>query len=173
LSVLTTKVLGLYSERLEDSVERVRTDIESLFDIVRGKLATLVTGPRAQDFYADLTESEQRSLVANIIGRGEDVSRLGDWKQTGEYLAFISPFTVVKMFNVSPELFFDGAVWNDPYADIAGLDSPVLSEVREELAAKFRNCLEDCAAFLRYNMPEPLTTYRSRASIDFLNTRLV
>ncbi len=172
MSALTTRVLGLYSDTLEDSVERIRADINRLFENIRGALSTLVDSARAQQIYADFTESDQRSLVSNIIGMGQDPSRLGEWKLSGEYLKYVSPKTIVKVFDDCPGLFFDGSVWNVSYADIGGLDEPVLSEVREELSEKYLNCLEDCAAFLHYSMPEPLTSYRSRSSIDFLSTKL-
>ncbi len=173
LPAITAKTLSLYADSLEDSVEKIRADITALFDILRGKLPQLADEPTAQTFYADLSEHEQRSLVSNIMGMGQDISSIAQWRSTGEYLAYVSPETVVKLFNSRPDIFFDGGVWSVSYTSIEGLEGTVLAEVRGELASKYRNCLEDCASFLRYNMPEPLTAQRSRASVDFLNSRLV
>jgi hypothetical protein len=171
LSVLITKVLSRYADSIEDSVERIRADISAFFDVVKGRLATVI-GSRSVDLYTNLTEDDQRSLAANIISGGQDISHLAEWKLTGEYLAFVSPSTIVKVFDEFPELFFDGSIWDVSFTQIADLGDPVLAEVREELAAKYRNCLEDCAAFLRYHMPETLTASRARASVDYLMQKM-
>jgi hypothetical protein len=172
LPVLATALLEKYSEALEDGPERVRFDIAGFFELVQGRLVE-IAGTRSEDFYSELTEVEQRALVGNIIAAGKDVSLLATWKQTGEYFGFVSADTVVNIFRKAPELFFDGAIWSVPYSGISGIDERILSDVRSEIASKYMNCLEDCSAFLRYNAPEPLTTYRARASVDYLNSKIV
>ena len=170
---LATAVLSLYSDNLEDSVERVRADIYAFLDTLKGRLTSFIDPEDSETIYGNLTEPEQRAMVANIIGAGLDVSQLSLWRTSGEFLLFVAPDTLAKSFARFPHLFFDGQVWNAAYTGIVGLDDSVVAEVQAELVAKYLNCLEDCASYLKYQMPEGLMSLRSRASIDFLTTKLV
>jgi hypothetical protein len=93
-------------------------------------------------------------------------------KSSGEFLLYLDESAVVDLVRTYPERFFDGNVWDVSYSDIGSLDESIVAEVRQRLKGTFVNCLEDCASYLRYQEPEPMITYRARASVDFLTQKL-
>src|SRR5207249_1923484 len=115
-----------------------------------------------------LSETQKKSMVSRMLGRSLDISKLGQMKNTGEYLAYVDEETVVDIFRKLPAVFFDGGVWTMTYSGITDLPEPVLREAQERIVAKHLNCLEDCAGFLTYDAPENLISQRARASVDFL-----
>jgi hypothetical protein len=156
-----------WADALEDSAEDIREDIRTLFDAIRGRLPSLIRD-QAEDLFEDLSEAQKKSMVARMLGRNLDISKLGQMKSTGEYLPYVDEETVVGIFRILPGVFFDGGVWTLAYAGITDLPEPVLREAQDRIVAKYMNCLEDCAGFLNYDTPENLISQRARASVDFL-----
>ncbi|MBI4907606.1 MAG: hypothetical protein HY820_28540 [Acidobacteria bacterium] len=152
---------------LEDSADDIKDDIRRLFDAIRGRLPALV-GEKAEDLFEDLSDGQKKSLVGRMLGRNLDISKLGQMKTTGEYLAYVDEETVVEIFRKTPAMFFDGGVWTMAYSGITDLPEIVLRDAQDRIRAKHMNCLEDCAGFLRYDAPESLISQRARASVDFL-----
>lgn len=174
VSNLTWLVISKYwAELLEDSSERVSADIDMFFTEARENLARLASSISA-DLFTNLLEDEQRALTNNMLSEGQDLSKLGIWSQTGEFLRFVEPSTIVRIFSQHPELFFDGGVWSVAYAAIpGGLQESVVRHVQREIKTQYLNCLEDCAAFLRYARPDGMVTQRARLSLNFLAQKLV
>ena len=160
-----------WEDLLEDSAERVKGDIERFFDALKGQLARLAEEV-AEDLFNNLSEDEQRALTNNMLAEGQDLTKLAEWKETGGFLRFVDPHTVVRIYKSRTAMFFDGAVWNYAFTNLPGLAEPVVRHVQEEIKAQYSNCLEDCAAYLKYRNPDPLVTQRARVSLNFLTQRL-
>jgi len=160
-----------WAETLEDSPDRVSEDIRSLFELIREKLPRLVEG-RAEDLFDELTEVQKRALLENMLGEGVDPAKLGDMRPTGEFLWYIDELTAVDMFRRYPAIFFDGAIWSNAYESLPELEDALVVDVQAHVRSIFLNCLEDCAAFLRYRVPEGIITHRARASVEFLTQKL-
>lgn len=168
ISNLTWLVLQKrWADSLEDSADDIKEDIRRLFDAIRGRLPALVKD-QAEDLFEDLSEDQKKSMVARMLGRNLDISKLGQMKSTGEYFTYVDEDTVVGIFRKLPGLFFDGGVWTLAYSGITDLPETVLREAQNRILAKHLNCLEDCAGFLNYDAPENLISQRARASVDFL-----
>jgi RNA polymerase subunit RPABC4/transcription elongation factor Spt4 len=172
LSNLSWSVLERYwSDRLEDSSEEVSDDIESLFGVIRERLPQLA-GDDAEELFAELTEQQQRSLVDSMLGEGQDIAQLGEMKKSGDFLHFVGEDAIVQIFRQHPGMFFDGGIWDIGYKNISDLEPAIVDEIQARFRATYSNCLEDCAAYLRYRSPETLITYRARASVDYLGQKL-
>lgn len=172
LANLTWQILERrWGDQLEDSPDRVSDDIRQLFSLIREKLPTLAS-TSAADYFDELTEQQKRALVENMLGQGQDIAKLADYKSTGEFLRLVDEETIVDIFRRHPEIFFDGAIWDVGYSGIENLETTIIDEVQARFRATYLNCLEDCSAFLRYRAPEAIITYRARASVDFLGQKL-
>jgi RNA polymerase subunit RPABC4/transcription elongation factor Spt4 len=172
ISNLAWLIMSKYwEESLEDSAELVKSDIERFFDALKNQLARLV-GDLAEELLRDLSEDEQRALSNNMLAEGQDLTQLAEWQHTGDFVRFVDPQTVVRIYKVHTALFFDGAVWNYAFTKLTGLSESVVKHVQDEIKAQYSNCLEDCAAYLRYRNPDPLVTQRARVSLNFLTQRL-
>jgi RNA polymerase subunit RPABC4/transcription elongation factor Spt4 len=160
-----------WGEQLEDSPERVSEDIRGLFASIREKLP-LLAGGQAEDLFDELSNHQKQALVENMLGHGQDVSKLGEAKNSGEFLRMVDEEAIVDTLRRHPDLFFDGRIWDVGYSNIPGLDQPIVDEIQARVRAIYLNCLEDCSAFLRYRTPETIITFRARASVDFLGQKL-
>jgi hypothetical protein len=173
LANLTWQILERYwSDDLADSPEQVSADVTSLFSAIRERLP-LLAGDRSEELFTELTEQQKRRLVENMLGQGDDISKLGAMKTSGDFLRLVDEDAIVSVFRAHPEMFFDGGVWDVAYASIEDLEPAIIEEVQGRFRAIYLNCLEDCAAFLHYRSPELLVTFRARASVDFLSQKLV
>ena len=174
VSNLAWAVMSKYwAEQLEDSSELVRADIDHFFTDIRADLPRLAAAV-AEDIFSNLTEQDQRSLTNNMLAQGQDFSKLGEWSRSGDFLRFVDPSTIVNVFRLYPHLFFDGGVWTLAYSQMpGGLQDAVIQHVQNEVKAQYLNCLDDCAAYLRYTKPDALVTQRARVSLTFLAQRAV
>ena len=124
LANLTWRVLERrWGDVLEDSPSRVRDDIGRLFDAIRENLPRMATG-WAADLFNELTEQQKKVLVSNLLGRGMDIGKLSELKQSGEFLSYIDEESVVAIYCKVPELFFDGAFWATRYQNVPDLRPP-------------------------------------------------
>jgi len=160
-----------WSDELEDSPDRISEDIDRLFDMMRERLPGLVSD-RAPDVFDDLTDGQKKALVGSLLGRGQDISQLGQLRDSGSFLAYVDEDTIVDIFRRTPAVFFDGGLWSDAYTAPVDLSDAVLEDYQSRIRDTYLNCLEDCAAFLKYRHPEPLIAHRARTSIDFLSNKL-
>jgi len=172
LATLCWRILeARWSSALEDSPDRVRSDIRALFDLIRRRLVHLAVG-QSDSIFDGLTELQQQRMVNNMLGSGVDIGNLGALKQSGEFILHIDEATLVDLFRKHPDYFFDGGIWAEPYGDIVGLPEIVIADARATIFRKYFNCLDDCAGFVGLDTPESLITHRARMSLDFLSQRL-
>lgn len=173
ISNLISGVLNKYwADTLGDGPERVRNDVEEFFKDIREDLPRLA-GEFSRDIFQSLTVDSQRKLVNNLLAAGRDVSLLGEWSFSGEFLRHVDAPTVVQVFKQYPGVFFDGGIWRQAYSSMpAGMSHDVVQHVQAEVFAQYANCLEDCASYLRYSTPDSLVTQRARLSLQFLTMRL-
>jgi hypothetical protein len=160
-----------WADVLEDSPDRVKEDARHLFDGVREAVAG-TAGANAATYFEELTEAQTQNLVANILGRGMDVGQITALRSSGQYLMYIDETAIVDLYRKAPHLFMDGNVWKDSYASVEGLPEAVTRDYQARIRTTYLNCLEDAAAYLRYETPDLLITQRARASIDYLSSRL-
>ncbi len=173
LSTLTWSILRTrWGSLLAESPERLRAEVNSFWDSLREKLPTILQDV-AQDYFRDMPEEHKRSLVENIMSQGQDVGCLGDLRDSGEYLGFLSEDAIVDVFKKYAPLFFDGRFWSDSYSEVQGIDESLLAQARQRVKATYLNCLEDLASFLRLRSPESLVLQRARASLDIVSRRVV
>jgi hypothetical protein len=131
-----------------------------------------VTVPKAEDFYDELGEAQQRSMAESMITSGVDLSELNKLKKSGGYLRFCDRDTLASFFDSHPESWFNGQVWSDNWPAASEFGPVVAEKLREELHLKYLRCLEDCASYLRYGQPERLLVIRASAAAEFLGDKL-
>ncbi|WP_405018424.1 ATP-binding protein [Kitasatospora sp. NBC_00070] len=170
IATLTSEILKQgWGESVAENADTVRTQIKDLFSQITEKVATV---PRAEDFYDELDETQQRSMAESMIKSGVDLSELSRLKKTGGYLRFCDKDTLASFFNRHPGGWFGGQVWSDGWPEAADVGPIVAEKLREELHLKYLRCLEDCASYLRYEQPERLLVVRASAAAEFLSDKL-
>jgi hypothetical protein len=169
LPALAAQVMkARWEDELSEMPEDVRASIVALFGAIA---EALVGNSRAGDFYGELDEEEQTELAHGMIAAGVDIAEAEHLKNSGAYLRYVSPATVVNFFRRYPDSWFDGQVWTNPLPT-SEIGEVVAKGMRDELVTKYMRCLEDCASYLRYQHPERLIVIRARAALDFLEAEL-
>lgn len=170
ISALTTEILRKgWGDSVTETADTVGTQIKDLFNLIMEKLAA---APKAEDFYDELDEVQQRSMAESMITSGIDLSELNSLKKSGGYLRFCDRDTLASFFDSHPESWFDGRVWSDDWPGVSEFGPVVAEKLREELHLKYLRCLQDCASYLRYRQPERLLVIRASAAAEFLGDKL-
>jgi len=172
LSNLQWALLKKYCfEALSDSQEQVREDVGNFFKEVNQRLPELFRDSCA-DIFDEIAEGEKKILVDNLIDNGVDISSMGEMKNSGKFLLYVSPRTVIGIFRKYSSAFFDGALWGQPYATIPDIPESVMDQVREQTQRVYLNCLEDCASFISVQKVDPILVSRTRSSLQYLQRKL-
>ncbi|MFI2279727.1 ATP-binding protein [Nocardia beijingensis] len=170
IAVLTSDLLKQgWGEDVDENADTVRNTIKELFGAIIEKVQN---APRAEDFYRELDDVQQRAMADAMIKSGVDLAELGRMKSTGSYLRYCDRETLAAFFNFHPQDWFGGAVWKDAWPQESDMGPVVTEKVRHELQVKYLRCLEDAASYLRYEQPERLIVVRARAAAEFLADKL-
>jgi ribosomal protein L40E len=173
LSAIAWAVLSSrWSGTLEDNAEIVRESIKAFFKLLRDRLPALL-GTAAPDYFTDLNEGQLKQLVDKMLDQGEDITKIEEMRLTGGYLRFIDEDVIVEIVSRAPAYFFDGGFWDLPYEQLPPLLSGVKQQVQQRTRSTYLNCLEDIAGFLKNRDPETILVQRARASLDFLQQKVV
>ncbi|MGR5460206.1 ATP-binding protein [Vibrio sp. PNB22_1_1] len=172
LSNLEWEILNKYwAGTLSDSSACIREDIESLFAELSARLPDLFISS-SEEIFEELVEKDKKVLVGNLIDKGEDISRMEQFKSDGSFMRFLGVNAIVSIFDKHTARFFEGAVWGEPFSSIAGIQDSIMDDIRQQTRSRYLNCLEDCASFLSSHNIDPVLVTRTRASLEFLRKRL-
>jgi hypothetical protein len=172
LTMLAWQILrDRWPDELELSGETVRSQIIDVFSLVRLALPNAV-GNRSRDLYEELTSEQEQALVTNWMDAGQDIPKLQEAADSGKFIQFCDEQTLMSFFRIAPDLFFDGAIWDDEYAALSKLSPVIAQEAQHQLTSRYLSALEDCGRFLRLRDPDELSVRRAQASVQLLQTRL-
>lgn len=156
---------------LEDSPDRVRSDIESFFSTIRERLPDILK-EFSEDVYDDMNDKDKKLMVDNLLGRGLDLMKLSEMRTTGQYLNFVDESTIVDIFKRHASTFFDGRFWNVAWTKMGDLPGLIVEDVQNRTKSLYVNCLEDLADFLKLRQPDPIVVQRARASLILLQQKI-
>lgn len=172
LAVLQGKLLGKYwRNNLSDDAEQVRRDILSLLDEICVKIANAMQNI-AGEIFDGMSTSETTEMVNGMREASVDIAEMGALKESGKFLLYVPPETVISVFRDYPGRFFDKTVWKAPW-DIPDLPEESVKIEQKQLKETYLNCLEDGVSFLRYKNPPLVVIRRARLSIEFLQRDMV
>jgi hypothetical protein len=161
-----------WSTQLEDTPERVRTDITAFFSSLRERLPELI-GEGVSDFFDDLDDEEKKGVIEKMLRQGIDISELGKMKTSGKYTRYLEASSLVNIFRRAPEFFFDRRFWEDTYSRMDDIPQNIMENAQVRIRTIYLDCLADIARFLEYLDPDPIIVQRARASLGFLQQRIV
>ena len=161
-----------WSVQLEDTPERVRADVAAFFSNLREKLPELI-GDGIGDFFDDLEDDEKKTVVENMLRQGIDIAELGKMRSSGKYIRYLEAPSLVNVFRRAPQVFFDRRFWEDTYSSMDDLPESIVENAQHRLRTIYVDCLADIARFLEYLNPDPIIVQRARASLGFLQQRIV
>lgn len=159
-----------WADRLEGSGNDLRTSVEEVFNTIKEKL--MLSGNKELGTYFDLLNSEQqKELVNQMINANEDIAKLSEYMADGTYLKFAPVSFLVNLFEVKPEFFFDGRVWDEPYLD-SNIGEAVTVFMQERTKALYKGCLEDILFFIKYNSPSEKIIQKTMLAVELLKQKV-
>src|ERR1051326_7171494 len=161
-----------WSTQLEDTPERVRTDVNVFFSNIRERLPDLI-GEGVGDFFDDLNEDEKKGVIEKMLRQGIDISELANMKTSGKYTRYLEPTSLVDIFRRAPQFFFDRRFWEDTYGHMDDIPQNIMDQAQSRTKTIYTDCLADIARFVEYLDPDPIIVQRARASLAFLQQRIV
>lgn len=161
-----------WSTQLEDTPQRVRTDVTAFFTNLRERLPELL-GEGVSDFFDDLDENEKKAVIEKMLRQGIDISDLGNMKTSGKYTRYLEASSLVNIFRRAPQFFFDRRFWQDTYSRMEDIPQNIMENAQDRIRTIYLDCLADIARFLEYLDPDPIIVERARASLRFLQQRIV
>jgi len=161
-----------WSRQLEDTPERVRTDVITFFTSLRERLPDLI-GEGIGDFFDDLEDDEKKGVIEKMLRQGIDIAELGKMKTSGKYTRYLEAPSLVNIFRRAPQFFFDRRFWEDTYSRMDDIPQNIMENAQNRIKTIYLDCLADIARFLEYLDPDPIIVQRARASLGFLQQRIV
>ncbi len=159
-----------WAEKLEGTTNELRSSVNSIFEIIRDKLM-LSQEPELSNYFDILDADQQKSLVNEMINSGRDISKLAEYRANCEYIKYAPAEFIVRLFELRPEFFFDGKVWDEPYS-MSGVQEIVSSFMQERTRALYRGCLEDILFYLKYNISEDMIVQKTRVAVELLKQKV-
>ncbi|MDD2300056.1 MAG: ATP-binding protein [Kiritimatiellia bacterium] len=156
-----------YSDTLAETPEQLRDKIKSLFTEIKQKMI-YVLPDIAQDIFTNLTEEEIKAMLDNMVADQVDISLMQKYKESGQFIQYLSPSSIIGIFKAYTIRFFDKNVWNLPYSVVPDIPESALDQMRESIKRTYQNCLEDCATYIGTNVTDPLLTKRTGSSLKIL-----
>jgi hypothetical protein len=161
-----------WSERLEDSPERLREEIDAFVGQLKEKFPVLFR-EMAIDIYNEMPEGQKRALIDNMLNQNVDISNLGAMKENGTFLRYIDVECTVDMFRKYPEIFFDGGIWDVSYNFSAELNGSILHEAQNRVRATYQNSLNDIVTYIKFRTTETGIVQKVRLSLEFLKQKVI
>ena len=144
--------------------------MEDVFKTVKDKLF-LSAKTDLSNYFDLLTSDQQKEMVNEIINTGEDISKLSEYREDGTYIKYVPAAFLVHLFDVKPELFFDGAVWDEKYSE-SGIGDEITVFMQERTKALYKGCLEDILFFIKYKSPSEMVLQKTMLAVELLKQKV-
>lgn len=159
-----------WADRLEGSDTDLKNKVESILITIREKL--ILSCDTGLGTFFDLMNSDQQKELANeMINANEDISKLSDYISNGMYLKFAPLSFIINLFDVKPEYFFDGKVWDEPYA-LKNIGDEMSIFMQERTKAQYKGCLEDLYFYIKYKSPNEIIVQKTMLAAEFLKQKV-
>jgi RNA polymerase subunit RPABC4/transcription elongation factor Spt4 len=172
LSTLKWQILShSWAKGLCDTSEQLIADTCAFVASIKDELPGLLDSFK-DDIYSELSDIDKRDIAISIIDQGEDISRLSGMVQSGSYLKFVSNIVMTKLFSQYSVAFFDGKFWNESYTFLGNLPEVAVEEIRSRIRSTYKNYLDDIIIYLKNKPADPIVSYRTRKSLQLLQSKL-
>lgn len=151
----------------------VRERCENLLNHIKQLISVSCPSEDASQLYSDMTSDMQKAFVARLFECGIGLDRVGELRQSGEYLRYVPSEFLIKVYDYNPSAFFNKGVWNVDYAiENEDINSEILIETYEQTLLEYRNSLETLVLFSRFSSNERLALRKVDAALKHLENKL-
>lgn len=171
ISNISWQLINTYwGNKLEISEDGIKSKSHDLITSVKEQIAGSIDGNLADRLFSELTDQQQKLFVNEILNKNIPLSQIEKLKEKGNFISYVPDDFILHIFDVAPELFFDGKYWNSKYAvDIDTLSPIVVEEMKERTLKRYRNALECVIDFLTNSTKDIIDLRRVESALAFLN----
>ena len=159
-----------WAERLEGSGNDLRASVESILLSIRERLI-YSNNPELSNYFDLLDSDQQKEFINEMINAGEDISKVSEYKADCRYLKYVPAAFLIKLFELKPEFFFDGKVWDEPYS-ISDVGEDITAFMQERTKALYKGCLDDLLFYIKYKTPSDMIVQRTTLAVEWLKERV-
>jgi len=160
-----------YRDHIVNDPDDLRRQIKDLFEEIKTELADC-SEEESETLFQELNEEEQNYFVTKMREDGHKLEDINTFSKNGKFLHYISSEEVLRIFSSRPELFFDGSIFDEKYAEYPELGKIAGDQIRMRLRDQFDACLTELAYYLEENQQDSILTQRVALSLKFLQGKL-
>ena len=160
-----------WADKLEDNSDDLMTDINSIVGIIRERLV-LSSSDSLSECFDMLTNDETTKMVNEMLNAGIDITKIETYKANRHFIKYVPVSYIVRLFEEKPEFFFDGHVWNEPYASLDAKDQ-IIRFTQERTKALYQSCLQDLLYYVTYKNQADYVLQKTRIALQLLRQKVM
>lgn len=169
VSNLMWSIINTYfAESLQNDESAIKDNIISLIGEIYDRLASAVKDNIQDDIGNELVQNVVKNILANNMG-----DELGTIFADGSFIRYLDANQIGKLFEVKPELFFDGNVFREAYESIEGVSPEIKYDMQKKLCRKYGNYIDSMVDFLDSKNMIPEEIERAKLAYEIVKKKVV
>lgn len=160
-----------WADKMDVSGEDLNGDISVIVESIKERLL-LSSNDSISEHFDLLTNEETKEMVNEMLNAGEDITKIDVYRQNLHFLHYVPLSYIVRLFDIRPEFFFDGSVWDEPYYSIDTTDE-IKRFTQERTKALYKGCLQDLLYYMTYKSQSDTIVEKTKIAIQLLKQKVV
>ena len=132
-----------FSGSLQNDENSIKNNINILITEIYERLAVTVKDNIQDELGNEIVQNVVKNILANNKG-----DELGTIFSDGGFIRYLDANQLGRLFEIKPDLFFDGAVFSEAYTDIEGVSPEIKYDMQKKLCRKYGNYIDSMVDFL-------------------------
>ena len=132
-----------FAENLQNDENDIKGSIRNLIMNIYDKISGVIS----EDIQEELSQNLIGNVVQNLLANNQG-EKLKEVFLDGSFVKYLDADYIIDLFELRPELFFDGNIFPENYAEIEGVSVEIKYDMQRKLRRKYGNYLESMVDFL-------------------------
>lgn len=169
VSNLMWNIINTYfADALQNDESAIKDNITSLISDIYERLALTVKENIQDEIGNELVQNVVKNILANNMG-----DELGTIFADGAFIRYMDANQIGKLFEVKPDLFFDGNVFREAYESIEGVSPEIKYDMQKKLCRKYGNYIDGMVDFLESKNMISEEIERAKLAYEIIKKKVV
>ena len=160
-----------WADKLEDNGEDILSAIKNLEYVIKERLV-LSHGGSLEQYYDLLSNEQTKEMVNEMINAGIDISTgMAEHKKSGLFVKYAPLSFIISLFDLKPELFFDGCVWSEAYLKI-DVPTDIIGFMQNRTKSLYKSCFDDLLYYVNYKNQTDFVIQKTKLAIQLLKQKV-
>ena len=155
-------------DKVEISEENVIRKCNYLLSSIKEQVSCVIDENLSDRFFNEMSEEQQKYFANEILKNNIPLSKIADLKAKGGFIPYASNDFLLRIFEESPELFFNGNYWMAGYGEIEGFSASITADMNTRTLNTYKNALETVVYFLSNSSRNIIELKRIDSALNFL-----